>query len=59
MNRDATITKIIDWCLDGLLTQAEAHSQLDVLQVRGGFNGLAYTGYDYKAQQWVERSAPR
>lgn len=55
MNRDATITKIIDQCLDGLLTMVEAHSKLDALQVRGGFDKLRYVGFDYRAQQWVER----
>lgn len=55
MNRDAEITRTIDWCLDGLLTVREAIARLEEFQVRGGFNRLSYTGYDYAAQQWVER----
>ena len=56
MNRDADITKIIDWALDGLLTIKEATERLEAHQVRGGFTGLHFTGYDYRAQQWVERA---
>ena len=56
MNRDADITKIIDWALDGLLTIKEATERLEAHQVCGGFTGLHFTGYDYRAQQWVERA---
>ena len=54
MTRNQQIERIIRNCLDGLETLTEATNHLDAMQVRGGFDGLAYTGYDYRDQRWIE-----
>ncbi len=54
MSRDQEIRTIIQHCQDGLETLAAATTKLDAMKVRGGFDGLSYTGYDYREQKWVK-----
>jgi hypothetical protein len=51
------IESVIRLCLDGLETLEVTTQLLDECQVRGGFVGLDYTGFDYRAQRWIEMSA--
>jgi hypothetical protein len=48
-----TPRQIIQARNDGLLTDDETQQLLDEQQVRGGFDGPAYTGYDYRHQEWI------
>ena len=54
MSRDQEIRTIIQHCQDGLETLAAATTKLDAMKVRGGFDGLSHTGYDYREQKWVK-----
>ena len=38
----------------GRITEAQAHIDLEKIQVRGGFGPDGYTGYDYRNQRWVQ-----
>jgi len=46
--------KIIKQALAGLITEAEAHEQLETLGVHGAFDDNGYVGYDYRNQEWLE-----
>lgn len=37
----------------GLLTEAEATTELDTLKIRGAFDTDKYFGYDYINQHWI------
>lgn len=47
---------IIDARNNGLITDDECHDLLDKQQVSGSFEGLTFTGYDYRNRQWIERT---
>lgn len=53
MTRYEQIIRTIHHCRDGLITLAEATASLDRMQVRGGFDGIDYTGFDYRDQCWI------
>lgn len=48
-----TAEEYIEMCRDGLLTVAECTERLERLQVRGGWEGTHFTGYDYRNQRWI------
>lgn len=54
MTRTEQITTTLRHCRDGLITLADCSAKLDRMQVRGGFDGLHYYGYDYHDQKWIE-----
>ena len=35
-----------------ILTERQAIAELEVRQIRGGFDGDGFTGYDYREQIW-------
>ena len=53
MTRSEQIRQIIDLQSTGLYTETKANAELDKLKVRGGFDGLDFTGYDYQEQKWI------
>lgn len=50
-------TTIIQAFLAGETTLKLATSDLDAMQIRGGFETNRYVGYDYANQKWLEVDA--
>ena len=46
--------EILTQYANGLITGDERDAELDKLEVRGVSDQIAYLGYDYRNQQWVE-----
>lgn len=54
MNRNNQQAQIlIVAVMEGSLGQVDCEMLLDKMQVRGSFDSVGYTGYDYKNQKWI------